>query len=190
MSDAPVAPVADGFRAQPAFALPRPRRSLILHRGSLTRLLRSFCQTGFRVEVLHQSIARPTLEECRALAMDPRRLAWIREVRLVGDDEPWVCARTVMPLTTLTGPNRGLRRLGRTPLGNALFRRTPWCREQFALGHWDDPEGRPLWGRRSVFRRRGKRLLVTEQFQPAFWQRVAHHPRRYHTVRSDARRPL
>jgi len=180
------------FKALPPHQLPRPQRAIICHPGSLTRLLRSKSRRSFAVRVLSEGIRVPTPAESRFLAMDPRQRAWIREVQLEGDGEAWVRARTVIPLSTLTGPSRALMRLGRRPLGSALFRRDPWRRTCFTTGTWTlpEPDSNSGWGRRSLFRKRGRQLLVTEYFQGPFWRTLAQNASRYHRVRSDARRPL
>ncbi|VEA70453.1 Chorismate--pyruvate lyase [Serratia rubidaea] len=33
---------------------------------------------------------------------------WLREIVLLGDDQPWLLGRTVIPLETLTGPDQAL----------------------------------------------------------------------------------
>ncbi|TVP54583.1 MAG: chorismate lyase [Halomonadaceae bacterium] len=175
------------FQPHPLFRLPRPQRAIIAHQGSLTRLLRAVCQEDFRVRVMAQGIATPTTDEARFLGLPPRQRAWIREVQLEGDGSSWVRARTVLPMATLAGPERALRRLGRRPLGSALFQRDPWQRARFITGE-SVIDGH--WGRRSRFQRRGKDLLVTEYFQPIFWQVLASAPFHFHRVRADARRPL
>lgn len=175
------------FQPQPLFRLPRPPRAIIAHQGSLTRLLRALSREHFRVRVIAQGIATPTVDEARLLGLPPRQQAWIREVQLEGDGNPWVRARTVVPMATLRGPERALRQLGQRPLGSALFQRDPWQRACFITGQ---SKQQGCWGRRSRFQRRGRHLLVTEYFEPMFWQVLAREAFRFHRVRADARRPL
>ncbi|MDX1588668.1 MAG: chorismate lyase [Oleiphilaceae bacterium] len=178
------------FRPRPAFRLPRPQRAIIRHQGSLTRLLKQLSREGFRVRVLQQGMARPQPDEALFLGLTPRQRVWVREVQLEGDGQGWVRARTLVPLATLRGPERSLRQLGRRPLGSALFRRDPWQRARFVTGETPAGGREPLWGRRSRFCRRGRQLLVTEYFQPAFWQALSKRDWHFHRVRADARRPL
>ncbi len=42
---------------------------------------------------------------------------WLREILLCADGEPWLAGRTVVPESTLSGPELALQRLGKTPLG-------------------------------------------------------------------------
>lgn len=178
------------FRPQPRFRLPRPQRAVISHQGSLTRLLRSISQGRFQVRVLSQGMARPAPDEARLLGLPPRQQVWVREVQLEGEGKGWVQARTLVPMATLRGPEKALRQLGRRPLGSALFRRDPWHRAQFVTGMGLSPSQGTRWGRRSRFCRRGRQLLVTEYFQPAFWQALTERDWHVHRVRADARRPL
>jgi chorismate--pyruvate lyase len=157
-------------------------RAWLLDAGSLTDRMRAACTGRFSVRVLDQGWHRPRLDEARTLGMRRRgALGWIREVQLLCDGEPWVFARTVIPVATLKGAQRRLAHLGNRPLGAVLFadpgmRRDPvelTCirpgQAMFATatqGLLSRPGG--IWGRRSVFRVGGKPLLVTEVFLPAF----------------------
>ena len=175
-----------GLQPWPHFRIPNPQRRVVRHPGSLTRLLRSLCREQFRVEVLTEHMGRATVDEALALDLDPRARVWIREVCLRGDDRPWVRARTVIPLASLRGRSRALRRLGSRPLGSALFGRHPWRRRRFIFGVMPDGE----LARRSLFCRGPHRLLVTEVFLPTLWRDVLPLKKAYNTIRMDAVRPL
>lgn len=148
--------------------------------GSLTRILQLRCQHRFHVEVVNERFARPGLEEARTLGIPPRQLAWIREVRLCGDNQPWVLARTVIPLQTLQGTGRRLRHLGRRPLGAWLFSHKQWHRSPLQAGVCNtgdaSMEPTPPCARRSVFERHGSRLLVGEYFLPALLKQSVQAP--------------
>lgn len=135
--------------------------------GSLTRALQLCCQHSFHVEIAREGFFRPTREEALTLNIPLRQLAWIREVRLCGDGEPWVLARTIIPRTTLEGTGRRLRHLGRKPLGAYLFSRPQWRRGAFETGlcHTCNP-GQPAVARRSRFSSTRGSLLVGEYFLP------------------------
>ncbi|SFR81593.1 chorismate lyase [Marinobacter daqiaonensis] len=136
--------------------------------GSLTRHLQLRCQHGFHVEVAAEGFAVPASEEAATLDIPERQLAWIREVRLCGDNEPWVLARTIIPLHTLAGRGRRLRHLGRTPLGAWLFSHREWTRGPLQAGLCEPADGRQPWcARRSVFASGPRQLLVGEYFLPA-----------------------
>lgn len=135
--------------------------------GSLTRALQLRCQQSFRVDILQEGWARPDREEALTLGIPEREYAWVREVRLCGDDTPWVLARTVIPGATLRGSDRRLRHLGNRPLGAYLFSNPAWERGPFETGlcHTDRP-GQPATARRSRFSNGQKSLLVGEYFLP------------------------
>ena len=135
--------------------------------GSLTRALQLRCQHSFRVEILSEGFTRPTREEARTLGLSPRQHAWVREVCLLGDNRPWVLARTIIPLATLTGRGRRLRHLGKQPLGAYLFSNTEWQRGFFETGLCQrDTSDQPEAARRSQFFSGRKTLLVGEYFLP------------------------
>lgn len=139
--------------------------------GSLTRALQLRCKDRFHVDVLWEGYARPTVEEALNLAIPGRQVAWIREVQLCGDGQPWVMARTVIPLATLKGNGRRLRHLGRRPLGHFLFSQRRWHRGPFQVGLTRRPSAsQPAIGRRSRFYRGEHALLVGEYFLPALLQ--------------------
>ncbi len=169
------------YRRPPARLSPGHWRPWLLDRGSLTQRLVALSGGQFRVQVLAQRIAVPRLSERRALGLPPRQLALIREVVLRGRDQPWVFARSVLPLASLTGSLRRWRKLDARPLGARLFsypqlRRgaleTANLRAAALPLHPDTslPPETKLWGRRSLFFVHGKPLLVCEIFLPALLQ--------------------
>lgn len=171
-------PTWHSYRRVPGAAVPRPLRNWLLDRGSLTERLIHASHGQFRVEVLHQRMALPHLSECRALGMPCRQRALVREVILYGQGEPWVYARSIIPVTTLTGRLRSLRKLDNRPLGALLFNDVSMQRGPIDITctHTDtlklptlpeDFQGR-VWGRRSVFYLDQKPLLVSEMFLPGF----------------------
>lgn len=145
-----------------------PLRGWLTLEGSLTRALQLRCRKSFHVEVIREGFARPALEEARTLHIPPRQTAWIREVRLCGDGEPWVLARTIIPRATLKGRGRRLRHLGRKPLGAYLFSSPDWQRGAFETGVCLATSAQqPLVARRSRFHNGKRALLVGEYFLPA-----------------------
>lgn len=160
-------------------AAPEHYRPWLLDPSSLTQRVVAACSGGFRVQVLAQQWARPQVDEIHYLDLRPGALALLRQVRLMCADAPWVYARTVIPRTTLTGPERRLGSLGSRPLGAALFadptmERGPVEITRLTAGHalfgvaatGIAPEPSEIWGRRSIFYLSGKPLLVSEFFLP------------------------
>ena len=98
--------------------------------------------------------------EQHLLPEEPRY--WLREILLCVGDEPWLAGRTVVPESTLCGPELALQQLGKTPLGRYLFTSSQLTRDFIEIGRHA-----ALWGRRSRLRLSGKPLLLTELFLPA-----------------------
>lgn len=160
-------------------------RGWLLDPGSLTERLVAACDGRFRVEVVSQRHARPQRNECRVLRMRHGRHALIRQVRLYCGDQPWVFARTVIPLSTLRGRRRRLARLGNRPLGALLFADPGMRRDAMQISCIRPGQAlfdtatrglrsRPgaIWGRRSVFYLDGAPLLVSEVFLPGLARAV------------------
>lgn len=150
--------------------------------SSLTARLIAQSGGAFRVQVVRQIIGHPTLNERQVLGMKHTALALIREVILFGCDQPWVFARSILPLTSLTGSLRHLRKQNNRPLGAFLFSQPQLRRSAIAVArisrdHAYVPShlvnNQPLWGRRSVFYLQQKPLLVSEVFLPAFTAQLA-----------------
>lgn len=147
--------------------------------GSLTQRLRALCGNCFRVHVLSQRWSRPRYDEAHALQLRLDAWAWTREVQLLCGDQPWVFARTLIPMRTLNSWGRRLTQLGNKPLGAVLFadhriQRGPVeiaqipvrhrLHERAFVGFSEPPD--TIWGRRSVFQIADKPLLVSEIFLP------------------------
>lgn len=109
--------------------------------------------------------------------MPQRHWARIRQVLLLCDDEPWVAARTIIPLSTLRGPLRRLRYLKNRPLGAFLFAHPDLHRGEIEVTQLalttpplhllfgDDSNSKEMpWARRSLFRLRNRPVLVNEIF--------------------------
>ena len=98
--------------------------------------------------------------EAPLLPSEPRY--WLREIILCANGEPWLAGRTIVPESTLSGPELALQQLGQTPLGRYLFTSSTLTRDFIEIGRHAE-----LWGRRSRLRLSGKPLLLTELFLPA-----------------------
>ena len=150
----------------------------LIDNGSLTRKLVVLSKDQFEVQVLRQEVATPDAAEANALKMTQQTPVMIREVVLKGRGRPWVFARSILPMTTMTGRLAGLRTLSNQPLGELLFQDPSMTREPLeaaclparilsvpaALAAGDEP----LWARRSVFFLDQKPLLVSEVFLSEF----------------------
>jgi len=148
-------------------------RRWLLDDGSLTGRLIDQQRGPFRVVRLYQGWEVPLPSERRLLQLEHRQLAIVREVALHQGNEAVVFARSVLPISSLTGSLAHLRRLQNRPLGAILFknagmRRSPFEVSQIAgdcdyipraLHQRDD-----AWARRSRFSIEGSNLMVSEVF--------------------------
>lgn len=167
------------WRHYRAGELPPQLRPWLLDPGSLTSHLTLEADGEFRVQRLRQAWGRPQLSEQRSLGLRNGEWALIREVILWGKGQPWVYARSVLPVRSLRGDLYRLRRLQERSLGSLLFRQPGLRRTPFELARVDGQwlpapltaAGGPLWGRRSRFELGGRRLIVGEIFLPAFQPR-------------------
>ena len=165
-------------RAAPAHG--NPWRPWLTYPGSLTRRIVARSR-AFRVELVGQSWRFPNEDEYRALGRPSHRIAFVREVLLHADARPVVMAHSIAARRDLHGAWHAVAGLGTRPLAAVLFadrrvRREPfeyarvdarhplWRRATRLLGVRSLPA---LWARRSLFRLRGRPLLVTEVFLPA-----------------------
>ena len=157
--------------------LPAGCRNWLLDDGSLTGRLIELDLGEFSVRRLYQGWQVPLPSERRLLDIPCRQQAIVREVSLHLGGEAVVFARSVMPISSLTGKLAHLRRLQNKPLGAILFNHPGMQRSPFELarihghscylpGHLH--QGGPAWGRRSRFAIDGKGILVSEVFLENF----------------------
>ncbi|SFO06232.1 chorismate lyase [Xenorhabdus japonica] len=138
--------------------LPENISDWLLEVGSMTRRFEQYCQ---RVSVSPFRECFITAEE---LGGESKHLHfsekyWLREIVLYGDGIPWLLGRTVIPVETLTGPDRQLVDVGTVPLGRYLFSGNNLTRDYIQIGRQEN-----CWARRSLLRLSGKPLLLTEIF--------------------------
>ena len=151
--------------SHPLLNIPPQLRQWLLSSGSLTQQLTAFAHGQFHVQPFNQHYQTVFLHESQLLGIHPQARAWVREVYLYGDQpEPWVKARSILPVKTLNGKGRQLKYLGSRSLGSVLFGRyAPTCQRQIARL----PEG---WARRSLYVWHAQPLIVQEVFLSAFCQ--------------------
>ena len=149
----------------------------LLDPNSLTARLKSQAKT-FKVVVVGQTQSLCNEQEACSFipAYEP---ILIREVILYCDDQPQVFARSLLPLSSLTGEEASLSTLGDVPLGQVIFNNTNLVRGDISVGCFDQnssvaqlakqldlPQQEKLWGRRSLFFLHDKPLSVAEVFLP------------------------
>ncbi|MFD1802066.1 chorismate lyase [Mixta tenebrionis] len=145
----------------------------LLEEDSMTKRFERHCRQ-VTVEPRREGFvtAEAIAAELPFLPQEPRY--WLREVILFGDGAPWLVGRTVVPESTLTGPEMKLSQLGSCPLGRYLFSSSTLTRDFI-----DPGIVAAQWGRRSRLRLSGKPLLLTELFLPAspLYQSLSGEPR-------------
>lgn len=141
--------------------IPENIRDWLMEPGSMTLRLKKHC-AQVRIEPQRECfVTRDKLQdEAEHLPESPRY--WLREIILMGDDQPWLLGRTVIPQETLLEQNQELMHLGTTPLGHYLFNSGKLTRDYIHIGQQGT-----LWARRSRLRLTGKPLLLTELFLTA-----------------------
>jgi chorismate--pyruvate lyase len=149
----------------------------LLDDGSLTVRLIGLNSGKFRVVRLYQGWQLPLPSESKLLAVAPRQRALVREVGLMLAEETVVFARSVFPITSLSGDLGHLRYLQNKSLGAILFKHPGMRRSPFELARIEGDsnylpgelqQGTPAWGRRSRFVIGDRSLMVSEVFLQGF----------------------
>lgn len=151
-------------------------RKWLIDNGSLTTRLKAR-YTDFVVRPVLLKNAKAFTDESALLGLKASQPALIREVLLMGNNQPVVFAHSVLPRTSLRGAWYGLGKLGNKPLGATLFanpkvKRTRLTYKKLPRHHpismrlAEHMPNMPkvLWARRSVFQLNCARILVTEIF--------------------------
>ena len=116
-------------------ALHENLQSWLLDPNSLTARLKSHCHQ-FRVELLGQSIEICQEHEAVALIPSGEKIL-VREVLLFCDEKPQVFARSLLPLSSLTGTEQALANLGTRSLGQVLFNNPSLERQTIEVAVFD-----------------------------------------------------
>jgi chorismate--pyruvate lyase len=156
-------------------------RKWLIDNGSLTVRLKAR-YNNFAVRPVLLKNAKAFTDESALLGLKANQHALIREVLLMGNNQPVVFAHSVLPRASLRGAWYGLGKLGNKPLGAALFanpkvKRTPLEYKKLSAcsphiskpmamriaGHMQT-SSKALWARRSIFSLNCAKILVTEVF--------------------------
>lgn len=170
---------------QPTLNAPPSLRPWLTEGGSLTARLKAHSH-AFRVQCLHQRVARCLSDEAAVIGLHRPGRVWEREVLLRCDNRPVVFAHTVVPMSATAADWPLFSALGERSLGTTLFG-DPQVRRgvlEFARLREGHPlaqraaaalfreneaplQERILYARRCLYRRRRGTLLVTEVFLPS-----------------------
>ena len=127
----------------------------LLDNKSLTYKLKEKYK-DFKVNVISQKQNNPYECELELLGSSKKQTIIVREVELLGHQQPVVNARSLIPLTEDT---RDILTIGSRPLGEILFDDPEIKRGHLEVGSFKDS-----WARRSTFTIGKTNLLVTEIF--------------------------
>ncbi len=165
------------WRDAKAYSLSNNLNSWLLDPDSLTARLKAHCQ-HFRVELLGQKI-ECCLESESVNLIPAGEPVLVREVLLYCDEQPHVFARSLLPLSSLTGAEQVLADLGSQSLGQVLFNNPSLERQAIEVAEFNENSSvfqladdlqqsaeHSLWGRRSIFVLENKPLMVAEVFLP------------------------
>jgi chorismate--pyruvate lyase len=145
--------------------IPRHWQAWLQDKGSLTQRLIQASDGHFSVRVVSNRWGIPSQSEAEALMIKPRQKAIIREVELLCHNQVWVCARSIIPHSTLRGRLRQFKNIGTQPLGALLFKHPNMIRGALEVTSLQQVNSHQQhWARRSVFYLDGKGILVTEVF--------------------------
>ena len=137
--------------------------------GSLTAMLEVKAGQPLRVERSFEgyrllSLAQKKQLGVKGAALSRPLLAWVREAQLYGNNEqPWVQAQSIFPLTSLKGRARRLQQLKSTPIGYVLFKRSRTLPTQRSIEK--TAEG---CQRQTLYDWYGRKILISETFLAAF----------------------
>ncbi|QWE11020.1 chorismate lyase [Polynucleobacter sp. es-EL-1] len=161
---------------------PRKWQSWLSDTGSLTQKIEQAIGQKLEVVVLRDCRQNLNSDESRYFHFKITRCR-VREVLLCVNQIPLVMAHSIIPITSSSGSNHAILRLGKKPLGAVLFAKTRmhskrkplreiarldkknelWqkCFKQYS----DLPKA--VWARRTLYQLKGHPLLVNEVFLPA-----------------------
>jgi chorismate--pyruvate lyase len=148
----------------------------LFHTESLTERLVAHTKR-FTLQLIGEQSGFAQLHEIALLSDDPQELdpqSWIcREVLLLGDNQPWVFARSIIPAELWQDSFNDLHT---QPLGQRLFTDPRFQRQPFEVSHLLAPNpifeklslgaDSELWARRSIFLFNQYKMLVCEVFLP------------------------
>ncbi|BCQ22745.1 chorismate lyase [Caballeronia sp. NK8] len=190
-------PIDAHWRVVPLASLTDAQKDWLTRGGSLTAHLRTL--GAVTVDVTREAVDIPWPDEARALDLTPRTPVWLREVALKVDGVPFVVAHSIVPLAHSTGVWQSMRRLRTRPLAELLYSDSSVSRSALAsrrltarhplhrlASMQTKSQPHALVARRSVFKRHGAPLMVTECMLDALWFRLAatHGPHRREHARS------
>lgn len=128
--------------------------------SSLTEALKALSQ-DFRVEVLEEQVLalEPSLADFFPGITHPQLFS--RKVLLIGNDQPWVAAHTLIAQDHLSQQLNAFANLQQRPLGELLFADNSVRKDCSEIAYHQQ-----TWGRRNRYWLREAPILISEFFLP------------------------
>ncbi len=135
-------------------------KSWLLEKGPITKRIKSVKK--FRLELIQDEVSDVEKVEKDFLNSHSRKIR-VREVVLYGNSEPMVFARTIIPNTTIEKGFAKLGTLGESPLGDILFKKDIFIKENVAYASFRH-EKKIFWGRKTKYTVKDLPFSVMEVF--------------------------
>ena len=135
-------------------------KSWLLEDGPITEKIKS--SEVFKLNLLIDEIDKVEDSEADFLGENLGMIK-TREVILMGNDEPKVFARSLIPLITIEKGFAKLGELGTKPLGDILFEKEIFVKVETIFAKFSQSENL-YWGRKSKYLAKGYPLSVMEIF--------------------------
>lgn len=135
-------------------------KSWLLEQGPITKRIKSIAE--FRLELIQDEFSDATDDEILFLKIDSEEIR-IREVILFGNENPMVFARTIIPDTTIEKGLKELGKIGNKPLGDILFEKDIFSKEDIVFASFKDKESL-FWGRKIKYTVKDQPFSVMEVF--------------------------
>ena len=135
-------------------------KSWLLEQGPITKRIKSIAE--FRLELIQDELSDATDDEILFLKIASEEIR-IREVILYGNENPIVFARTIIPNTTIEKGLKELGKIGNKPLGDILFEKDIFSKEDIVFASFKDKESL-FWGRKIKYTVKDQPFSVMEVF--------------------------
>ena len=135
-------------------------KSWLLEKGPITKRIKSVKK--FRLELIQDKVANVEKVDKTFINSKSRKIR-VREVVLFGNSKPMVFARTIIPNTTIEKGFAELGTLGESPLGDILFKKDIFIKENVAYASFRH-EKKIFWGRKTKYTVKDLPFSVMEVF--------------------------
>ncbi|OBX07059.1 hypothetical protein QV09_11530 [Gallibacterium salpingitidis] len=139
--------------------LPKRQQQWLMITGSLTAALKQRCNQ-FSVQPIFEGWVTDNGDT--EIQVHTQQY-WLREVILLGDQQPWIFARTIIPIDTFNQYKQQIQQLGNQPIGEWLFQQ-PIQRSKLMWGKTTTE-----FARRSVLTLSQHPFFISELFLEDFW---------------------